>query len=310
MTAPGPLNGYYALVGASRLPEPFKLWHRLHGNGPTRILLIMGLNISHQSWDFQYNYFGALPGYSVLVFDNRGVGFSDCPKRVGIRYTTSDMALDTLELLQLVGWDRCHVVGISMGGMIALELATKYPDMIKSLSLTSTTAGGTLPPLGAILNVPKIMFVRDPKTKIQFLRDLIFPPDWLAQGSEDEPGKTNKHILTRTLMNRTEETRDQTPAGAIGQLLAVLSHHVSPERLKIIVNSKIPVFIATGTWENLVDPANSAYLASQLKPRIYKVFEGGGHAITTQFSKEYNALLKGFIDEAEKGGGERTFSKL
>jgi pimeloyl-ACP methyl ester carboxylesterase len=76
----------------------------------------MGLNISLQSWDYQYGYFSKQKEFSALVFDNRGVGWTDSPKG---RYTTSEMAKDVLDLILHVGWDdKVHVVGISMGGMV------------------------------------------------------------------------------------------------------------------------------------------------------------------------------------------------
>jgi len=83
-----------------------------------------------QAWQHQLSYFSSLPGYSTLVFDNRGVGHSDSPKGA---YKTSEMAKDIVELLQEVGWIKegeegveanLNVVGVSMGGMIALELVS------------------------------------------------------------------------------------------------------------------------------------------------------------------------------------------
>lgn len=77
-----------------------------------------------QAWYEQVDYFARLPGYAVLVFDNRGVGWSDSP---GWSYTTREMALDVVELLDFLGWtqDRSlNVVGVSMGGMIAQQLVS------------------------------------------------------------------------------------------------------------------------------------------------------------------------------------------
>lgn len=79
--------------------------------------------------------------YTVLVFDNRGLGDSDKPF---MRYSTSEMARDTIELMNHLGWTRTrqlHVVGISMGGMIAQEIGLAIPDRVCSLSLISTAAG-------------------------------------------------------------------------------------------------------------------------------------------------------------------------
>ncbi|KAJ3402309.1 hypothetical protein CcCBS67573_g02774 [Chytriomyces confervae] len=294
-----PADGAYAYVGSSRLKSPIKLWHRIHGSGPIKVIFIMGLNITHQSWDYQYNYFGSLPEFSCLVFDNRGVGFSDAPPG---RYTTKEMAKDTLELLDHVNWkSKVHVVGISMGGMVSLELSLLAPNRLASLTLTSTHAGDLIPPLGAIVQVPKLMLTKDPHVKIAGLRDLIFPPHWQNKPSDVVEGKTNKEVITDVLIRRAVATPLQTPGGAIGQLLAVISHRVGPARLQGIVDSQIPVLVCTGTWDNLVNPQNSKYLAKMLQPRVYRVFEGAGHALTTEFSLEYNAMLKSFIEDVENG---------
>jgi pimeloyl-ACP methyl ester carboxylesterase len=84
----------------------------------------MGLGGVKQTWQRQTKDFGHTEAekYTCLIFDNRGMGESDKPI---LRYTTSEMARDVIELLEHVGWkdDRSvHVVGISMGGMIAQEL--------------------------------------------------------------------------------------------------------------------------------------------------------------------------------------------
>lgn len=89
----------------------------------------------------QVEHFGHDSRVSVLVFDNSGSGWSDTPRGP---YTTSGMAREVIELLNFVGWteDRgVHVVGVSMGGMIALKLAALVPNRIASLLLGVTSAG-------------------------------------------------------------------------------------------------------------------------------------------------------------------------
>lgn len=120
----------------------------------------MGLGSLKSAWQRQTLYFGHQhrDRYSVLVTDNRGIGASDKPL---LRYSTSEMARDLVEVLRHVGWlapaggaphvrsaaagaarprDRVHVVGISLGGMIAQELACLMPAHVCSLSLCCTAA--------------------------------------------------------------------------------------------------------------------------------------------------------------------------
>ncbi|KAJ3281214.1 hypothetical protein HDU76_008973, partial [Blyttiomyces sp. JEL0837] len=255
------------------------------------------LNVAMQAWDLQYEYFSSLKEYTCVAFDNRGVGWSDCPTG---RYTTSDMAKDTFELLLWIGWkEDIHVVGVSMGGMIAEELCILAPDIVASLTLTSTYAGLAIPPTGAMYHIPRLLMTSDPVARLETLRDLLFPPYWLNAPSSRLPGKSNREAVTQLLVERAAKSRPPNPAGALGQLMAVTSHYVSGARLKVIVDHKIPVLVCTGTWDNLIDPANSTYLAKVLNAHTFKVFHGAGHAIATEHPVEYNSMLKTFIEDVD-----------
>jgi pimeloyl-ACP methyl ester carboxylesterase len=142
--------------------ENLNVYYEVHGEGPIKIVFIGGMcifhcfrpnqnvtfnfyisgfgNICHQ-WDLQVEYFTQFPEFSILIFDNRGSGFSSSPSG---RYTTKQMAIDTLELLDHLRWERFHVVGLSMGGMVAQELAflcgSGCRKRIASLTLESTVA--------------------------------------------------------------------------------------------------------------------------------------------------------------------------
>lgn len=91
----------------------------------------MGLATFKSGWQRQTHYFGHEKGsqYTCLLFDNRGMGESDKPIA---RYTTSEMAMDTLALIDHLGWAaprQLHVIGVSMGGMIAQELVCRPDDL-------------------------------------------------------------------------------------------------------------------------------------------------------------------------------------
>src|SRR4051812_46678992 len=78
--------------------------------------------------------------FEILTLDQRGLGQTLGPDR---EYTMEDYAEDAIGLLDAVGWDRCHVMGVSFGGMVAQELAIRYPDRLDRGGLCCTSSGGT-----------------------------------------------------------------------------------------------------------------------------------------------------------------------
>ncbi|CAK7221211.1 hypothetical protein SCUCBS95973_004417 [Sporothrix curviconia] len=139
---------------------PLRIGWEVHGEGPVKIVFIMGLGSFKTAWQRQTLHFGheRYKEYSVLLLDNRGMGDSDRPL---MRYSTRDMALDALEVLEHVGFVAApststststspstskpdarsvHIVGLSMGGMVAQELACLIPGEVASLSLCCTAA--------------------------------------------------------------------------------------------------------------------------------------------------------------------------
>ncbi|CAG8573268.1 4889_t:CDS:10 [Cetraspora pellucida] len=278
MTSPETLveKGYATVGGTHRIDktENFRIYYEIHGKGPNRLFFIMGLNTTSGSWEYQVKYFGRHPDYQVCIFDNRGVGWSDAP---GGLYSTSQMAQDAVDLMDHLGWtENIHVIGISMGGMIAQELVLLKPEYVKSLCLTSTTAGMTIPPIAAITTISRILFIKDPRTKINAIVKIMF---------------------TKDMCNRISRSRLQPVNGAIGQIAASLSHYVSPTRLQKIRNSIQPILVITGSWDNFVRPNNSFYLAEQLQAD-FEFWEGCGHIPCGEQIERYNASLEKHFKKA------------
>ena len=101
----------------------------------------MGLGGDHYMWKPQIDYFSKRPHeFQTLVYDNRGVGFSD---QVRGRFTTNSMARDALDVMNHIGWkSNIHLIGLSMGGMITQEIAKLDLPRFRSMTLISTIAGG------------------------------------------------------------------------------------------------------------------------------------------------------------------------
>ncbi|KAJ3559884.1 hypothetical protein NM688_g69 [Phlebia brevispora] len=266
--------------------EKHSLYFEQHGNGPEKIIFIMG----SFAWAGQVEYFGRIPRYSVLVFDNRGVGNSSAPRGP---YTTSGMAEDTITLLNYVGWTEhrdLHVVAVSLGGMIGQELAYRIPERIISLTLAVTTAGGK----------PWNNFPPN-EDKIPMIHDMVFPREWLDAKAEDDPqGRTNREVQSEIYRKRMDVTRPQTFMGTISQMAAGLTHYMSPDRLRRISKSVPKVLILTGDEDHLVRPSNSIHLKQHMPEAELVEWERTGHGIHVQWKKRFNDLLERVFEEGRQ----------
>ncbi|KAM6495383.1 alpha/beta-hydrolase [Amanita muscaria] len=322
------------------LLESHSLYFEQHGNGKNKIVSLMGLNSSSFSWLYQVRYFGASGfknerreeemkgpasalrsvihaedeeedvdqdgGYTILVFDNRGVGNSSTP--VG-PYSTSAMAEDVITLLDYVGWteDRdLHVVSVSLGGMIAQELAYRIPNRIVSLILGVTTPGGypwnNLPPLSGMRSLAKLTFTPEVDKKAEIALPMVYPVKWMKEKAEDDPqGRTNFEVEVESFVNRVSVTRKQQFMGHFSQMAAGLTHCVQPERLRQISQTIPKVTIVTGDEDNLIRLHNSYRLKEAMPEAELVQFKETGHGLHTQRKREFNKLIQRTIRE----GGER-----
>ena len=110
-------------------------------NNLVKVLIIHGFGARGDLWGKSIAPLLVRKDCQVLVFDNRGVGLSSRHSTYALgRYTTQLMAQDALELLKIVGWQDAHLIGHSMGGMTAMELALAAPEAVRSLALVATCA--------------------------------------------------------------------------------------------------------------------------------------------------------------------------
>ncbi|KAM6489716.1 alpha/beta-hydrolase [Amanita muscaria] len=303
--------------------ESHTLYFEQHGRGKNRIVFIMGLNSSSFSWLYQVRHFGTSGserreeevskdeddedvdqdgGYTVLVFDNRGVGNSSTP--VG-PYSTSAMAEDVVALLDYVGWteDRnLHVVGVSLGGMIAQELAYRIPNRITSLVLAVTTPGGypwnNLPPLFGMASLAKFTFTPEVEKKAEIVLPMVYPVKWMKETAKD--GRTNFEIEVEEFVYRVSVTRKQQLMGHFSQMAAGLTHCVQPDRLRQISQSIPKVTIVTGDEDNLIRISNSHRLKEAMPEAELVQFEETGHGLHTQRKREFNRLIQRTIREGSE----------
>lgn len=114
-----------------------QIYYEIHGEGEPLVLIGGLANDITDYTDHTKIVFELAQHYKVIVFDNRGAGRTDKPD---IPYSIAMMAGDTAGLMQAIGIQQAHIIGVSMGGRIALELALEHADMVKKLVLVSTAA--------------------------------------------------------------------------------------------------------------------------------------------------------------------------
>lgn len=298
----------HATIGKTRTADKtgFKLYYEVHGSGPTHIVFVMGLNNSCFGWLPQVEHFSKQSDkYSCLVFDNRGVSNSDTPAGV---YKTSEMALDTFELLQEVGWTEkrsIHLVGVSMGGMISLEMARQKSELLASLHLVSTTPGRRFrTPTYGLTSLVRVLGGRvfgfdNEAYRLNRLMTTLFPEPWLAEKSAKDPTRTNQQVIFDMFKWRFGFTKRQSVHGALAQIKAALTHNVPDADLARINNSVPKICIYTGDVDHLVDPRNSEYLSTHMSHAELHQFTNAGHALGNQLASKMNEILERAIAEAQ-----------
>lgn len=266
-----------------------------HGSpGGEPLVLIMGLGMQLVAWHPEFVAMLVARGFRVIRFDNRDIGKSSQltgGKRltaleilklrflripVQAPYKIRDMADDTVGLMDALRIASAHIVGLSMGGMIAQEIALSYPQRMRSLiSIMSTTGNPGLPQ--ATREAMAILMAPPPTTKQEFMERFVNTWKVLRVGRfpEDE-------ALDLARGERTWE-RGINPAGSGRQLRAILASGSRKERLHAV---KAPTLVIHGTVDPLVRPEGGKDTAASIPGAKLLMIKGLGHALPLPFWPE------------------------
>ncbi|TMW60706.1 hypothetical protein Poli38472_000748 [Pythium oligandrum] len=259
------------------------------------VVLVMGFRGTKEAWaptvDQLLQHWPAAgrdKNLKILTLDNRGVGQSGT---YWGRYTTSQMAEDVAALLDHLGWKDAHIVGMSMGGMISLELASNSPARVKSLSLLVTTRGKYVNDKGngAIIGT---LFTRDVDAIVNTVIGMLYPEAFTAQKMAD----SDETIYTKLFNYHKQRVLKAPPpsfSGWVGQGLAIKTHYVSDDRLAAIGQAGFPVLIIGCREDNLIPGRESEILAAHIKGSHVKhiLYEDGGHGVNIQYLDELTQEL-------------------
>jgi pimeloyl-ACP methyl ester carboxylesterase len=251
------------------------------------LLLVMGLGGQMIQWDEAFCTQLAERGFHVVRFDNRDVGRSQRftgGGRLGVvellrlrlfgtpvraSYTLRDMAEDAVGLLDALGITRAHVVGVSMGGMIAQELAIGFPERLLSVtSIMSTTGDRKLP--GPTREAMRILLASPPRTRDEFVQRYAATWNVLRAGSFPEDEANDRERAERTW------ARGNDPAGAGRQLRAILASGDRTARLGAV---KVKALVVHGEVDPLVRPAAGRATAAAIPGAKLVMVPGMGHAM-------------------------------
>ena len=263
-----------------------KLYWERHGEGPP-LLFINGTGGDLRKTPNVFD--GPLVRhFEVLAHDQRGLGRSDKPE---VPYTMADYADDAAGLLDEVGWPRCLVVGVSFGGMVAQELAIRYPERVERLVLCCTSsggAGGPSYPLHELFDLPMEERIR---TTIG-LSDLRCDAAWQAAHA-DEFEAILAFQRAAAAVGLSDPGHD---AGARRQLEARRGHDTY-DRLPTIT---APTLVCAGRHDGIAPLRNCEVLAERIPGARLEVFEGG-HLFMLQDRRAWPAMIA-FLQGSEAAG--------
>ncbi|MDF1563669.1 MAG: alpha/beta fold hydrolase [Deltaproteobacteria bacterium] len=252
---------------------PHRIWYETAGESGSPVLLIMGLTMSGIAWHRQVEAFA--PHHRVAVFDHAGVGDSG---PISVRRLTMDhLRRDALSVMDDLGWERAHVVGISMGGMIAQHLALDARERVLSLTLAATHAGGRLPVLPTASGARwflKVSRAKSQTERLDAMTHLLFSDGYRRANPE----------AAREAIRR--DFKSLAPFGVrLRQLHAVSGHHTAPRLHEL---RGLPTLVIRPGQDILVPPRESDRLARLIPEARLARIDEAGHGVSREGAERFN----------------------
>jgi pimeloyl-ACP methyl ester carboxylesterase len=253
-----------------------RLYYEVHGEGEP-LLAVMGLGGDHTAWILQLPEWSK--SYRVVVFDNRDVGQSSQAEGP---YEVSDMAADALALADELGLESFHLVGVSLGGAIAQEIALAAPERVRTLTLAVTYGwtGGYGEQRSKVLS--NIVGRMSREEFVEFTMMLIY-----SERVFDVPEFAD---ASRQAMLSNPHPQ---PIEAWVRQLEASSRHEARDRLPSL---QMPVHVIGARRDIMVPPFRSEDLAEAIPGAKLTIIDSG-HLVNVEMAQEFNAAVAGFIAE-------------
>ncbi|MET3423150.1 pimeloyl-ACP methyl ester carboxylesterase [Actinoplanes tereljensis] len=263
------------------------IWYETVGNpADPALLLVMGLGAQLIDWPAGFVEQLAGRGFHVVLFDNRDAGLSSGFDEVGlpdvpailsgdrstVAYLLSDLAADAAGLLKELGIERAHVVGASMGGMVAQQLALDHPELVASLASIMSTTGAR--GVGRPTEAAAAVLIRPPAAdRAEAVANavagarVVGSPGYPAPQAEVERRASAKY------------DRGYRPQGTLRQYAAIIA---SPDRTPGLREVTVPAVVIHGADDPLIPPDGGQATAAALPGAELLVIPGMGHDLPVQ----------------------------
>ena len=256
--------------------DDITLAFRVFGSGDP-VILINGFASAMDTWNPPV--LAALARHHrVVIFDNRGTGYSGSSEK---EYSIPLFAEDTVRLLDILEISSAHLIGHSMGAMIAQEIALGHPDRVNRLVLVSGDCGGR----NAVRMSREVWQTLTDKSgslqeQAERMFSILFPPHWLQ---DHDPWDACPAVYETTPEENSVRQRE-----------TLWSWDGTDDRLPAI---RSPTLVVTGTDDVVIPPENSVFLANGIPGARLVLFPDGGHGLMYQFPDEFSAVALTFLDD-------------
>ncbi|MDQ7825355.1 MAG: alpha/beta hydrolase [Candidatus Eremiobacteraeota bacterium] len=246
------------------------------------LIFIAGVGADHAAWIPQVAEFSRY--FRAITFDNRGIGRSDVPLHKDT-YSVHAMADDTAALMEALGIEKAHVVGQSLGSVIAQELVLRHPERLLTLQLSVTWGRSD----ERIRNLSRVMCTLLDQGLVEeytaYVYSLAFSPLLL----ETVPGL----IEQLSDGNKENGTGRPTRQGLIGQWHAACSHNA----LDRLGDIDIPTHVIAGEGDALIHPAYAVKVAEAIRGSRFHFFRGekASHLLHIEMARQFNMVTLEFI---------------
>jgi len=247
------------------------------------MLLIQGMSGNHLAWGEPF-LSDLERDFDVVAYDHRGVGRSSA---VTDPFAITELADDAAALIAALGWEAAHVVGISMGGMVAQELALRHPDRIRTLTLGCTYAGGegsALTSSQVSTKLAEAMMAGDPDRAIATAYEVNVSPGY---GADKSAYGTFYEMATAL----------PTPVPVIMLQMQAIAAHNTLDRLHEI---SVPTLVIHGTVDEMLPYSNAVLIASKIPDAQLETLEGVGHMFWWEQPERSAAAIRALVERSRE----------